>query len=128
DAHRVCDFDGTELVPDPKRPSAVSHAARPSLFRLVLKSPMLFASVAILSLFVGAVLIGYYQSTGEVPPVVQDPPSAGAALIKTATATRRRDSRGPNTVRRRSRSVVRLRQSTISNRQEPQVAERGDAR
>ena len=129
DAHKVCDFDGTELVPDPKRPSAVSAASRPSLFRRISKSRMLFASVTILSLFVGAVLIGYYQSIGEVPAVVQDPPSAGAALIKTATASRRRDSRGPNTVRRRSRSVARLRHSTIpSNRQEPQVAERRDVR
>ncbi|HKP35336.1 MAG TPA: hypothetical protein VJT71_00655 [Pyrinomonadaceae bacterium] len=124
DVHKVCDFDGTELVPDPKRPSAVNAASKPSRFRRILKSPMLFASVAILSLFVGAVLIGYYQNTGDVPPVVQDPPSAGAALIKTATATRRRDIRS-NTVRRPYRSVARLRQSpTTINRPEPRIAER----
>lgn len=79
DFHHVCDFDGTELLPDPERPSLVNAAARPSAFWRILKSPILLATLSLLALILSAVLIGYIESATSlspvVPPVVKAPPS-----------------------------------------------------
>ena len=67
DFHHVCDFDGTELIPDPDRP--LLAPPRSSFFRRALKSPML-TSLVILAVFSSVVLFGYFKSVPEaVPPV-----------------------------------------------------------
>jgi len=70
DFHHVCDFDGTELVPDPDRPSLVNASVRSSVFRRILKSPILLTSLSLLALFLSALLIGYLESVTQLPPVV----------------------------------------------------------
>jgi hypothetical protein len=84
DFHQVCDFDGTELVPSPKRPSLVNVSTSPSRFRRIAKSPTLLTSAGILALFLGAVLIGYYVSNGKLPAVVKDPSSPSVSVARTA--------------------------------------------
>jgi hypothetical protein len=149
DFHHVCDFDGTELVADPERPSLVNASLRPSRFLRILKSPMLLASFAMLVLFLSAVLIGYYDS--NIPPVVEEPPSPPSlsvardstpspALIKTPVPSKRSGIRNLNTsagsssasLRRQvaaPHSVARLRQETsISKRaQKAEIARRRNA-
>ena len=148
DFHQVCDFDGTELVADPERPSLINASPRPSRFRRILKSPMLLASLAMLVLFLSAVLIGYYDST--IPPVVKDPPSPPSlsvardstqspALIKTPVPSKQSGIRNLNrspgsssaSLRRQvaaPRSVARLHQKTsVSKRaQKSEIARRRD--
>jgi hypothetical protein len=89
DFHRVCDFDGTELVSDPQRPSLVKASAGPSGFRRILKSPILLTSLSILALFSSAVLIGYVESANKpsplVPPVVKAPPSPPSLSVARAS-------------------------------------------
>lgn len=72
DIHRVCDFDGTELVLDPERQSLVKVKPHFSNPRPGLKKPMLLTSLAVLGLFLGAVLIGYLESPApSIPAIVK---------------------------------------------------------
>ncbi|MGZ5434967.1 MAG: hypothetical protein ACXWID_02350 [Pyrinomonadaceae bacterium] len=73
DVHRVCDFDGTELVLDPERQSLVKVKPRFSYPRPGLRKPMLLTSLAVLGLFLSAVFIGYLESPApSIPAVVKD--------------------------------------------------------
>ncbi len=76
DFHRVCDFDGIELVRDPLRHSLMRvpvPAARP---RRSLASSMLLTSLAVLALFLSAVVVGYLESgTPNIPAVKYQTPS-----------------------------------------------------
>ena len=73
DFHRVCDFDGTELVQSPERQSLMTvpkHVPHP---RLGLKKPMLLTSLAVLGVFLSAVFIGYLESPAPtIPALVKD--------------------------------------------------------
>lgn len=72
DFHRVCDFDGTELVLDPERLSLVKVKPRFSYPRPGLKKPMLLTSLAVLGLFLSAVFIGYVESPApSIPAIVK---------------------------------------------------------
>jgi hypothetical protein len=51
DFHLVCDFDGTELIPDPERLSLIKIPARRSHLRAVIVSPKALTAVAIVGLF-----------------------------------------------------------------------------
>jgi hypothetical protein len=79
DFHHVCDFDGTELVPEPERKSA--NKAGSSRFRSALKSPAFISVLLAITLLSSAILIGYldlpYQSpsaatTQATPDSVND--------------------------------------------------------
>lgn len=69
DFHRVCDFDGTELVADPERRSLMKVPKRFPPPRRSLKTPMLLTSLAVLGVFLSAVLIGYLESPAPSIPV-----------------------------------------------------------
>jgi hypothetical protein len=86
DFHRVCDFDGTELIPDPDRPSLVNASLSPTRFRRAFKSPMLLPSLVIVALFSSALLIGYFESATEVSPVVKAQPSPQPSISVARTS------------------------------------------
>lgn len=70
DFHCVCTFDGTELVPYEK-PQSLMRVAQPSTHpRLSLKPSMSLTSVAVLTVFLSAVLIGYLKSPNPSIPAV----------------------------------------------------------
>src|SRR5688572_21968470 len=70
DFHSVCTFDGTELVPYEK-PQALMKVAQPLAHpRLSLKPSMSLTSVAVLTVFLSAVLIGYLKSPNPSIPAV----------------------------------------------------------
>jgi hypothetical protein len=63
DFHIVCDFDGTELVPDPLRLALIKvPAPRQAFVRGYLTSPKFLTTVAILGLFVSAAAIAFHQT------------------------------------------------------------------
>jgi hypothetical protein len=73
DLHRVCDFDGTELVLDPERQSLIKVPKRFPRPRPGLKKPMLLTSLAVSGVFLSAVLIGYLESPSpSIPAIVKD--------------------------------------------------------
>ena len=78
DFHRVCDFDGSELVFDPEKQSLMKLPRSRQRTRS-LKSPMLLTSLAVLGIFVSAVAIGYLESPGPSIPAV----ATKAELTKT---------------------------------------------
>ena len=73
DFHRVCDFDGTELITDPERQSLMKVPKSFPAPRRSLKTPMLLTSLAVLGVFLSAVLIGYLESPGpSIPAIVKE--------------------------------------------------------
>jgi hypothetical protein len=70
DFHSVCTFDGTELVPYEKPQSLMKVAQPPTHPRLSLKPSMSLTSVAVLTVFLSAVLIGYLKSPSPSIPAV----------------------------------------------------------
>lgn len=77
DFHLVCDFDGSELLDDPERPSLIKTPARQTLLSRIVTSPKLLTTLAILFVFLGTAFLAYYQETSrlartenvQVPPV-----------------------------------------------------------
>ena len=68
DFHLVCDFDGTELVPDP----ASIVEPRPSRLRGVLQSPFFLIAVLGTALLGSALLIGYFDSVSQSATPVEE--------------------------------------------------------
>ena len=147
DSHDVCDFDGTTLVPNSGR-ALVKASPRPSRLLRFLKSPMLLASLAMLGLFLSAVLVGYYDSNHGVPPIAKNPPSSPSLPVARATAqpptlttpsvsSKRSGVRNLNglpssaSLRRQasaSRSMAKLQRTSDHKRvQKPEITRRSDA-
>jgi hypothetical protein len=78
DFHHVCDFDGTNLVPEPSRPPLVNLSRPKSRFRRCLKSPLFLASVTTFALLSSALLIGYFDSANQPGPVAKSAPAASS--------------------------------------------------
>jgi hypothetical protein len=80
DFHLVCDFDGTELVPDPDRPELIKTRPRRTFVRRMFTSPKLLTTLAIMAVFLGTAFLAYYQESSrlartanvQVPPVSLD--------------------------------------------------------
>lgn len=70
DFHQVCDFDGTELIPDPSRPSVPPPARQSRLLRLM-KSPVLWAVLLLVFVLSTAFLTAYLDATQESAPLAQ---------------------------------------------------------
>jgi hypothetical protein len=141
DFHRVCDFDETQLVPQPDRPS-IYGPFRPSRLRRVLKSPKFLTSLAVLALFAASVFIGHLASPIQTVPSVRIQPSpdtAGAqpvAHVAQPNAQTKKNVRwtgdtiDSNRLAKRaavSRRQARLRHRSVTDNKEPQVARRKDA-
>ena len=84
DFHRVCDFDGTELVPDLERPPLVK--AGPSRCWRIIKSPVLWASLLLTAVLSSSFLVAYWEATGQSTPVVKAPPASGSRAIPIVVA------------------------------------------
>jgi hypothetical protein len=65
DFHLVCDFDGTELVPDPERLALIRVPATRSSVRRFIASPKMLTALAILGLFLAAAFVAYQQMTSR---------------------------------------------------------------
>jgi hypothetical protein len=86
DFHSVCTFDGTELVPYEKPQSLMRVAQPPTHPRLSLKPSMSLTSVAVLTVFLSAVLIGYLKSPNpSIPAVVIQERDANSVSSSTRT-------------------------------------------
>ena len=128
DFHRVCDFDGTELVLDPERKALMK--VEPRLFhpRSGLIKPMLLTSLAVLGVFLSAVFIGYLESPApSIPAIVRNdetenaprsltfvasPTSQSDNVKKTATSKRS----GSRSVRVVASSTARLHRQSAADR------------
>ena len=92
DFHNVCTFDGTELVPYEKPQSLMRVAQPPTHPRLSLKPSMSLTSVAVLAVFLSAVLIGYLKSPApSIPAVVtrERDSNSGSSSTRPETITER---------------------------------------
>ena len=92
DFHSVCTFDGTELVPYEKPQSLMKVAQPPTHPRLNLKPSMSLTSVAVLTVFLSAVLIGYLKSPApSIPAVVtqERDSNSGSSSTRAETTTQR---------------------------------------
>ena len=65
DFHLVCDFDGTELVPDRQRLALIKVPAQRSFGQRFIKSPKPLTALAILGLFFSAAFIAFQQTTSR---------------------------------------------------------------
>lgn len=84
DFHRVCTFDGTELVPYEKPQSLMKVAQPPTHPGLSLKPSMSLTGVAVLTVFLSAVLIGYLKSPNpSIPAVVMQERDANSVSSST---------------------------------------------
>jgi len=89
DFHHVCDFDGTELVPDPERPSLVKTTSRWSSVRRWVRSPLFLVGLLTVGLLSSGLLIGYYDSASQSAPLAKDEsvqPSLSAAALPAAAS------------------------------------------
>ena len=88
DFHNVCTFDGTELVPYEKPQSLMRVAQPPTESRLSLKPSMSLTSVAVLTVFLSAVLIGYLKSPSpSIPAVVTQERDSSSGISSTRAET-----------------------------------------
>lgn len=89
DFHLVCDFDGTELVPDRQRLSLIKLPPRRSFVRRCLTSPKTLTALAILGLFFMAASIAYKQTTSRSTQTLLAPEVTTPPLETPATTTSR---------------------------------------
>jgi hypothetical protein len=94
DFQSVCDFDGTELFSDPQRQALIKLPPQPSRVRRVLPSRSLLTTMAVLVLFLSAVVIGYLKSDDPlIPAVKQQPILASGRLTEIVSSSQHaRDS------------------------------------
>jgi len=88
DFHLVCDFDGTDLVPD-QRLALIKFPPRPSLIRQFLTSPKTLAALAILGLFFIAAFIAFQQTTSRSTRTLLTANVASPRLETPAASSRR---------------------------------------
>src|SRR5436305_5127593 len=87
DFHRVCDFDGAELIDDPERPSSFMKASPlRSRFWQVLKSPLFLAGLGVVGLLASALVIGYYDSPGQPNTIVRNQSSQNSFIRSASPA------------------------------------------
>ena len=147
--HRVCDFDGTDLVDDPQTlpvSPAVSAlvAATQSRFLRLVKSPTLLMVLAMAGLGSSALLIGYYDAASQPNSIAEsraspDSPDSKVSLVPPAQirtpapSTRRSEIGKPQAAKdifstpersvTASRSRARLRSPSIRNQpSRPEIA------
>src|SRR2546423_6456797 len=87
DFHRVCDFDGAELIDDPERPpSSVKTSPLRSRFWQVLKSPLFLAGLGVVGLLASALVIGYYDSPSQSNSIVRNQSSQNSFIRSASPA------------------------------------------
>ena len=136
DFHLVCDFDGTELVPDRQRLALIKLPPRRSFVRRCLISPKTLTALAILALFFAAAFIAYQQTTSRwrrtllaanvATPPLETPAIANSRELGTSSPSVARSDRAakvPIRARRSSpaRFVVRSRPEKRNEHPSPQT-------
>ena len=129
DFHIVCDFDGTELVPDPLRLVLIKvPAPRRAFVRGYLTSPQFLTTVAILGLFVSAAAIAFHQTkfrssrtllaVNVASPSLNTlrPPATGESVVASASAPASPRTPAKTLMRTRRSSQVRI--MDVRNRRE----------
>ena len=114
DFHRVCDFDGTELVPDDERRPLIDSSARPSRLRRLLNYPKSLTAAALLGLFLISALIGYLASPTRSIPVVKTKPSPASIDSRFSKSTSTPDSGNDSNKLASANSAYQRRQTTTS--------------
>lgn len=89
DFHLVCDFDGTELVPDQQRLALIRFHPRRSFIRRFLTSPKTVTALAILGLFFIAAFIAFQQMNSRSTRTLLTATVASPHLEMPATASPR---------------------------------------
>jgi hypothetical protein len=74
DFHRVCDFDGTDLVSDPD-PLSLVKSPPPSRFRRTLQSPLLWGGALAFAAVSNAFLFSLYDAGSQSTTAVKAQPS-----------------------------------------------------
>jgi len=77
DFHKVCDFDGTDLICDPE-PLSLVKAPPPSRVRRTLRSPLFWGGVLAFAAVSNAFLFSLYDASSQSTPAVQAEPSSGS--------------------------------------------------
>jgi hypothetical protein len=75
DFHHVCDFDGTQLIPDAEPLSLVESTPQPSHFRRILQSPLFWAGMLAIASMSNACLSALYDTGRPSTPTVKAQPS-----------------------------------------------------
>jgi hypothetical protein len=144
DFHRVCDFDGTELIKDeePRSLVRVKASPRPSRFRRILNSPVVWATLMLIAVVSSAFLAAYYDATRQPASVVKVKPSLPSpAQVKEPLDSARNTTSNSQKLARsspaipRRHAMARLHQtrsdrtrSGIATVRKPENARRGEAR
>ena len=144
DFHLVCDFDGTELVSDPRRLALIKLPPPRSFVRRCLTSPKALTALAILGLFSIAAFLAFQQQTARstrtllaanvATPSLETPAPASSSELDASTASVARPSvavKAPIRSRRSSavRFVVRSRREKDKEHPSPptEVAHRSES-
>jgi hypothetical protein len=92
DFHRVCDFDGTDLVPDPEPLSLVK--SKPSRFRRALRSPLFWVGALAFAAVSNAFLFALYDANSQSTPAAkaQPSPASQASIGSLVPSTPARES------------------------------------
>jgi hypothetical protein len=126
DSHVLCDFDGAELVQDSQQQSLTKVPKRSPHPRFGLKKAMLVTSLAVMGLFVSAVIIGYLKSPIPSIPVIvknqgrqdaplQTPVSSTSSPSENVEKTEPLKRTGNRSLRVASSSKPRLRQRPVAD-------------
>jgi hypothetical protein len=123
DFHHVCDFDGTELVPEPPRKPA--NEARSSRFRSALKSPAFISVLLAITLLSSAILIGYLDLPYQSPSAVTTQATPDSTNDAAAPAP---PSQQPHGLARRLAHAMGRSKSHVTARHETTTARLGSKR
>lgn len=117
DFHLVCDFDGTELVPDRQRFALIKLSPRRSFVRRGLTSAKTLTALAILGLFFVAAFVAFRQTTSRstrtllatsvAPPRMETATASSRELRTSSPSVARSNTPATAPVRARSSSPVR---------------------
>ena len=96
DFHRVCDFDGTELVPD-SEPLSLVPSSPASRFRSTLQSPVFWGGLLAFAVVANTFLFALYDAHRRATLAVNDQPSpATPAAIGSVTPSAQTRELWPN--------------------------------
>jgi hypothetical protein len=125
DFHKVCDFDGTELVPDAERP----HLAPPqSRFRRAFKSPVVWAAALLMFVMSSAFLVAYLEATVQPPAIATVESRPAPSVDPRVTAVENISPTAKTKAAKRLSAPVNSRKSTNHKSRRPAIASRSVSR
>ena len=126
DFHGVCAFDGAELVPYERPQSVMTAAPLPTQRRLSLKPSMSLTSLAVLVVFLSAVLIGYLKSPNpSIPALIVQERDADSASSTPRTGKLEEESTSGSQVAARRTPVRNMKRRLPASRVTPEMKRAG---